>query len=102
MLQKHLGFLTGHHYHSQTFPIRKIAVSAKSQCQCQQFYKARMRFLAEFFREPDRHIGFEAMGWMTRGQLLSLPMVLLGLYLIAMAYRNANGAVPQRKAKGAK
>ncbi len=61
-----------------------------------------LRFIAEFFREPDRHIGFEAMGWMTRGQLLSLPMVVLGLYLIAMAYRNASGAAPQRKAKGAK
>ena len=29
-----------------------------------------MRFVAEFFREPDAHIGFDALGWMTRGQLL--------------------------------
>jgi phosphatidylglycerol:prolipoprotein diacylglycerol transferase len=54
-----------------------------------------LRFVAEFFREPDQHIGFQALGWMTRGQLLSLPMVALGLYLIAMAYRNASRAAPQ-------
>lgn len=52
-----------------------------------------LRFVAEFFREPDQHIGFEALGWMTRGQLLSLPMIALGLYLIVMAYRNARAAV---------
>ena len=26
-----------------------------------------LRFAAEFFREPDAHIGFQAFGWMTRG-----------------------------------
>lgn len=46
-----------------------------------------MRFIAEFFREPDQHIGFQALGWMTRGQMLSLPMVALGIYLIISAYR---------------
>ncbi len=43
------------------------------------------RWVAEFFREPDAHIGFDLMGWMTRGQLLSLPMVVAGLALIAWA-----------------
>lgn len=38
------------------------------------------RFAVEFFREPDAHIGFDALGWMTRGQLLSLPMILLGAW----------------------
>lgn len=45
------------------------------------------RFLVEFYREPDSHIGFDAMGWMTRGQLLSAPMILLGLFLLLLAYR---------------
>ena len=26
-----------------------------------------LRFIAEFFREPDAHIGFDAFGWMTAG-----------------------------------
>lgn len=42
------------------------------------------RFLVEFVREPDAHIGFIAWGWLTMGQILSTPMILLGL--IAMVY----------------
>lgn len=37
------------------------------------------RFMAEFVREPDAHIGFIAFGWLTMGQLLSLPMIILGV-----------------------
>jgi phosphatidylglycerol:prolipoprotein diacylglycerol transferase len=40
-----------------------------------------LRFTAEFFREPDAHIGFDALGWMTRGQLLCIPMLLIGAAL---------------------
>lgn len=47
------------------------------------------RFLVEFVREPDEHLGFIAFGWLTMGQLLSLPMILLGLALMVIAYRVA-------------
>ena len=40
------------------------------------------RFITEFFRTPDAHLGFVAFGWLTRGQQLSIPMVLFGLYLL--------------------
>jgi phosphatidylglycerol---prolipoprotein diacylglyceryl transferase len=33
-----------------------------------------LRFITENFREPDQHIGF-LVGWLTMGQLLSLPML---------------------------
>ena len=46
-----------------------------------------LRFVAEFFREPDAHIGFDALGWMTRGQLLCVPMLIAGLCLLYWAYR---------------
>ena len=46
-----------------------------------------MRFFAEFFREPDAHLGFQAFGWLTRGQLLSTPMLVVGLGLLLYAYR---------------
>lgn len=36
------------------------------------------RFAAEFARQPDAHLGFIALDWMTMGQLLSLPMIILG------------------------
>ncbi len=43
------------------------------------------RFFVEFAREPDVHIGFDMFDWMTRGQVLSLPMILLGAGLILWA-----------------
>jgi phosphatidylglycerol:prolipoprotein diacylglycerol transferase len=45
------------------------------------------RFVAEFFREPDAHIGYLAGDWLTMGMLLSLPMVLAGLLIMLWAYR---------------
>jgi phosphatidylglycerol:prolipoprotein diacylglycerol transferase len=44
------------------------------------------RSMAELFREPDVHIGFLAFGT-TMGQWLSLPMILLGAFLIFRAQR---------------
>ena len=40
------------------------------------------RFIVEFFREPDAHLGPVVLDWMTMGQLLSVPMILLGIYLL--------------------
>jgi phosphatidylglycerol:prolipoprotein diacylglycerol transferase len=45
------------------------------------------RFMAEFFREPDAHIGFVGSEWLTMGMLLSLPMILAGVIIMAVAYR---------------
>ena len=45
------------------------------------------RFIIEFAREPDAHLGYVAFGWMSMGQVLSLPLVALGLGMIAYAYR---------------
>ena len=39
------------------------------------------RFLAEFAREPDSFLGFLALG-LSMGQLLCLPMIALGTYLL--------------------
>ncbi|XOV90743.1 MAG: prolipoprotein diacylglyceryl transferase [Pseudomonadota bacterium] len=48
-----------------------------------------LRIVAEFFREPDAHIGFIAWGWVTVGQTLSLPMALAGAGMMVFAYRSA-------------
>ena len=45
------------------------------------------RFITEFFRQPDAHLGFIAFDWLTMGQLLSLPMILMGALFMAWAYR---------------
>ena len=38
------------------------------------------RFLVEFVREPDAQLGYLAFGWVTMGQVLSTPLILLGLF----------------------
>ena len=45
------------------------------------------RFLVEFVRVPDEHIGYLAGGWLTEGQVLSLPMILFGIGALIYAYR---------------
>jgi phosphatidylglycerol:prolipoprotein diacylglycerol transferase len=45
------------------------------------------RFLVEFFREPDAHIGFDAFNFLSRGQLLCVPMFFFGSFLIYFAYK---------------
>jgi len=44
------------------------------------------RFLVENFREPDEQIGY-LFGVLSMGQLLSLPMFLLGAAMVAYRYR---------------
>jgi len=47
------------------------------------------RFMVEFVRQPDAHMGesgFIAMQWLTMGMILSLPMILLGAFLVQRAY----------------
>jgi len=50
------------------------------------------RFIAEFFREPDAHLGFVVLDWMSMGQLLSLPMIIAGAALMVYAYRKPTSA----------
>jgi phosphatidylglycerol:prolipoprotein diacylglycerol transferase len=51
------------------------------------------RIITETFRMPDAHIGFDFLDIITRGQLLSIPMVLVGLFLITLSNRNKNETV---------
>lgn len=52
------------------------------------------RFITEFVRLPDAHIGYLAFGWLTMGQLLTVPMLLGGAVLLALAYRRPEGSRP--------
>lgn len=60
-----------------------------------------LRFAVEFFREPDQHIGLTTLGWMSRGQLLCLPMIALGLFLLIWSHRQQSGK-PAQAGKGRK
>ena len=45
------------------------------------------RFGVEFVRLPDPQLGYLAFGWLTMGQVLSLPLIAVGLVLLALARR---------------
>src|SRR5688572_21766623 len=59
------------------------------------------RMIVELWRVPDAHINYLAnTTWITMGMLLTLPMLLIGLTLMLMAYRRREpsgnfAAVPQ-------
>jgi phosphatidylglycerol:prolipoprotein diacylglycerol transferase len=51
------------------------------------------RFIAEFAREPDNFLGLLALG-LTMGQWLSLPMIVIGLWMMLWAQRHAGKSQP--------
>jgi phosphatidylglycerol:prolipoprotein diacylglycerol transferase len=44
------------------------------------------RIAVEFVRVPDADIGYLAFGWLTMGQVLSLPVLVAGLAMLGWAY----------------
>jgi len=46
------------------------------------------RFAVEFVRIPDANRGYLLWGWVTEGQLLCLPMIVLGMYILTWSYRH--------------
>lgn len=61
------------------------------------------RFIAEYFRQPDEHLTeFAASSGMSMGQWLSLPMVLAGAIIMAIAFKQNNQPtyVTEQKQKG--
>jgi phosphatidylglycerol:prolipoprotein diacylglycerol transferase len=46
------------------------------------------RFVAEYFREPDAHLGLLALG-MSMGQWLCVPMMLVGAAMLLWSHRRA-------------
>ncbi len=56
------------------------------------------RFTVELVRQPDAHIGYLAFDWLSMGQLLSLPMLLAGAGMLALAYRSHRPEVSTKRA----
>lgn len=50
------------------------------------------RIGAEFFREPDAHIGYLLGNWLTMGMILSLPMIFVGAGMMIWGYRKQGAA----------
>ncbi len=56
------------------------------------FFYGIFRFFVEFYRVPDEHLDYLALGWVTMGQILTLPMIIAGVVMFAMAMRHGNRA----------
>lgn len=48
------------------------------------------RFFLEFFRQPDVQLGYLAGDFLTMGMVLCLPMIAIGIILLAVAYGKKN------------
>jgi phosphatidylglycerol:prolipoprotein diacylglycerol transferase len=53
------------------------------------------RFLVEFVRLPDVQLGYLAFGWLTMGQVLSMPLIVVGMLLLGVAYTRKNNGSAQ-------
>ncbi len=73
-----IGRFATHRYHALAHPGRAAGLFALGY--------GLIRIFVEFFREPDVHIGVIA-GFITRGMLLSLPMILIGIWLLLRSRR---------------
>lgn len=51
---------------------------------------ASARIFVEFFREPDVQLGYLYGGWLTMGMVLSLPMVLIGIWIFVRSGRQTH------------
>lgn len=47
------------------------------------------RIAVEFFRVPDAQLGYLYLNWVTMGQILCLPLLLVGLLLLVYAYKES-------------
>lgn len=54
------------------------------------------RFLVEFVRVPDEQLGY-LWGWLTMGQLLSVPLIIIGTWMLFKALKNPQPQTLERK-----
>lgn len=54
------------------------------------------RFIVEFYRQPDAHIGLD-VAFLSRGQLLSLPMIIVGIFIVLYSARNRGMQAQQKQ-----
>ena len=48
-------------------------------------YYGIFRFFIEFYRVPDVHLNYLAFGWVTMGQILTAPMIIIGMTMFILA-----------------
>ena len=62
--------------------ISKISKAHGVVCSSFLILYGAIRFIIEFFRQPDAHLGFVALDYISMGQLLCIPMIIIGLLML--------------------
>ena len=56
---------------------------------CILIFYGLIRFIIEFYRQPDAHIGYVAFDSLSMGQILCLPMILIGMIMFIYSRKTA-------------
>ena len=56
---------------------------------CFLIFYGLIRFIIEFYRQPDAHIGYIAFDSLSMGQILCLPMILIGMIMFIYSRKTA-------------
>ena len=62
--------------------VSKLTSVKGSICSSFLIFYGAIRFIIEFYRQPDAHIGYVAFDSMSMGQVLCIPMIIAGVIIL--------------------
>ena len=62
--------------------VNKISTSHGVVCSFFLIFYGLIRFIIEFFRQPDAHLGYVVSNFLSMGQILCIPMILIGFIIL--------------------
>ncbi|MDB4856803.1 prolipoprotein diacylglyceryl transferase, partial [Gammaproteobacteria bacterium] len=62
--------------------VNKISTSHGVVCSFFLIFYGLIRFIIEFFRQPDAHIGYVISNFLSMGQILCIPMIVIGFIIL--------------------
>ena len=69
--------------------VNRIASSHGVVCSFFLIFYGLIRFVIEFFRQPDAHIGYVAYNFLSMGQILCIPMIIIGFIILFYSRKRA-------------
>jgi len=69
--------------------VNRISKSHGAICSFFLIFYGLIRFVIEFFRQPDAHIGYVAYNFLSMGQILCIPMILIGFIILFYSRKKA-------------
>ena len=56
---------------------------------CFLIFYGLIRFIIEYYRQPDAHIGYVAFDSLSMGQILCIPMIVIGIFMFIYLRKTA-------------